>query len=73
VATFDQESEEDRPVEPRFDFAVDLFRSYPKFRPTRALCLDFEGDGSHERILGLFWPQRAGPDRFALLWRWLGD
>ena len=59
--------------DPRSEFARQLFNSYPGFKSTRALYLDFEGGGGFERILSLFWPQKPGPQRFGLLWRVLAD
>ena len=54
-------------------FSERLFALHPGFRPTRALYLDFEGSENNERILSLFWPQRAGDDRFRMLWRGISD
>lgn len=51
------------------NYAAVLKDRYPDFRYTRALYLDFEGTGKTEFILSVWWPQNAGPDRFAWIRR----
>ena len=51
------------------DFGNTLFEIYPEFITTRSLYIDFEGTGSDEYILSLFWPQLKKVDRFNFLWR----
>jgi hypothetical protein len=53
------------------DYAKTLFNLHPMFKPTQSLYIDFEGGGSEsdERILSVYWPQLAGDERFAMLWR----
>lgn len=55
------------------EFANRLYAVWPGFRPTQALYLDFEGSGSDERILSLFWPHLPKRDRFRMLWRGWND
>ena len=54
-------------------FATQLFKVWPGFAPTRTMYLDFEGSGSDEQILSLFWPRLKKSDRFEMLWRGWDD
>ena len=53
------------------DFAAKMFTKWPKFKPTCALYIDFEGSGTEhdERILSMYWPQLPSRKRFHMLWR----
>ena len=56
-------------IDHRIDFSKNLFEIYPEFSPESSLYLDFEGTGSSEKILSLYWPQNNPSRRFRILWR----
>lgn len=53
--------------EPKYAFAAELFKRFPMFDHDKCLYLDFEGTGSVETALNLFWPMAVRSSRFRLL------
>ena len=48
-------------------FAKEVFERFPSFDPEKSLYLDFEGTGTQESALNLYWPVAPERDRFQLL------
>jgi hypothetical protein len=53
-------------LNPKRQFAKELFDLYPDFIPTQALYLDLEGrQNGSEDILSMYWPALRGSERFS--------